>query len=87
MVNKIDLALALLIVVQLVLTIFVWTLNPIIVSHQVLAAGYIASTLIILAIIVYVYYRGEDYDQEWVAMGIAMVALILLLTYLKGGVV
>jgi len=87
LVNKIDLALALLIVVQLVLTIFVWTLNPIIVSHQVLAAGYIASTLIILAIIVYVYYRGEDYDQEWVAMGIAMVALILLLTYLKGGVV
>ncbi|MEM1776171.1 MAG: hypothetical protein QW079_04515 [Nitrososphaerota archaeon] len=87
MVNKIDLALALLIVVQLVLTIFVWTLNQIIVSHQFLASGYIASTLIILAIIVYVYYRGEDYDQEWVAMGIAMVALILLLTYLKGGVV
>lgn len=87
LVSKVDLALVVLVVFQLALTIFVWTLNPILVSHQVLAAGYIASTLIILAIVVYVYYRGEDYDQEWIAMGIGMIALILLLTYLKGGVV
>ncbi len=87
MARTIDIALIVLLVIQAILTVLTWTVNPIIVTQQTLAAGYIASSLIILSIAVYVYYKGEDYDQEWIALGIGMIALILLLTYLKGGVV
>ena len=87
MARTIDIALIVLLVFQAILTVLTWTVNPIIVTQQTLAAGYIASSLIILSIAVYVYYKGEDYDQEWIALGIGMIALILLLTYLKGGVV
>ena len=85
--RSIEIALVILLLVQAVLTALTWMLNPIIVTHQTLAAGYIASSLIILSLITYVYYRGEEYDQEWIAAGIGMIVLILLLTYLKGGVV
>jgi len=85
--RAVDVALIVLLIVQSVLTVLTWMVNPIIVTQQTLAAGYIASSLIILSIAAYVYYKGEDYDQEWIALGIGMIVLILLLTYLKGGVV
>lgn len=87
MARTVDVALIVLLVIQGILTVLTWMVNPIIVTQQTLAAGYIASSLIILSIATYVYYRGEDYDQEWIALGIGMIVLILLLTYLKGGVV
>lgn len=86
MARAVDIALSVLLIIQAAITVFIWILNPIIVTHQVLAAGYIASSLVILAMVTYVYYRGEDYDQEWLAAGIGFIALILSLTYLMGGV-
>ncbi len=83
----IEVALVILLLVQIIMTVLIWTLNPILVSHQTLAAGYIASSLIILSLVTYVYYRGEEYDQEWIAAGIGMIVLIMSLVYLKGGVV
>lgn len=87
MAKSIEIALVVLLLVQGVLTMLTWMASPIIVTQQTLAAGYIASSLIILSIVVYVYYRGEDYDQEWIAAGIGMIILIMLLTYLRGGAV
>lgn len=87
MVKTIEITLVILLLVQGVLTVLTWMANPILVTQQTLAAGYIASSMIILSIIVYIYYRGEDYDQEWVAAGIGMIVLIMLLTYLRGGVI
>lgn len=85
--RSIEVALVALLIVQIIMTALTWTLNPILVSHQTLAAGYIASNLIILSLVTYVYYRGEDYDQEWIAAGIGMIVLVMLIVYLKGGVV
>ncbi|MCS7126037.1 MAG: hypothetical protein NZ929_03915 [Aigarchaeota archaeon] len=85
MVERTYIVLLVLLIVQAILTGLVWMVNPILVTHQVAAAGYIASSLLILAMIVYVYYRGDDYDQEWIAAGVGMIVLILLLTYIKGG--
>lgn len=87
MARGIEVALVILLLVQIIMTVLIWTLNPILVSHQTLAAGYIASSLIILSLVTYVYYRGEEYDQEWIAAGIGMIVLIMSLVYLKGGVV
>jgi len=83
--KSVDVILVVLLLVQGVLTVLTWVVNPIIVTQQIQAAGYIASSLIILSMIVYIYYRSEDYDQEWIAAGIGMIILIMLLTYLKGG--
>lgn len=85
--KTVELALIVLLLIQGVLTVLIWLVNPIIVTQQTIAAGYIASSLVMLSIVSYVYYKSEDYDQEWIALGVGMVVLILLLTYLKGGVV
>ncbi|MEN2974354.1 MAG: hypothetical protein ABDH32_02105 [Candidatus Caldarchaeales archaeon] len=85
MVRRTDITLAVLLVFQLVLTVLIWMINPIIVTQQIAAAGFIASNLLILGMIIYIYYRGEDYDQEWISAGLGVIVLILLLTYFKGG--
>ena len=83
--RAVETVLIILLIIQAIITGLIWTLNPLITTHQVLAAGYIASSLVIVAMVTYVYYRGEDYDQEWLAAGIGFIALILSLTYLMGG--
>jgi Na+/melibiose symporter-like transporter len=42
----------------------------------------LAAQLVIIAIFLHLYLSGsEDYDQEWVAVGLAFIVLICLLAY------
>lgn len=84
--NRPSLGFGLLLVFQAMLMAAVWFVNPFQYVGQRLFAAALGAQLAIIAIFLHLYLsRGEDYDQEWVAVGLAFVVLIGFLTYFALG--
>jgi hypothetical protein len=80
--NRPPLGFALLLVFQLVLVASLWAVDPVEYVGQRLFGLILAAQLAIIAIFLHLYLSaGEDYDQEWIAVGLAFIVLIGLLAY------
>jgi len=70
-----------LLVFQVILVAALWLVDPIQYVGQRMFGSILAAQLAIVAIFLHLYLSGEEYDQEWIAVGLAFIALIALLTY------
>lgn len=85
--NRVSAGFGLLLVFQSALVAALWLVNPVQYASQRIFGSTLGAELAIIAVFLHLYLsRGEDYDQEWIAVGLAFVVLIGFLTYfaLKG---
>ena len=72
----------LLLVFQALLALSLWLVDPVQYAGQRLFGSILAVQLAIIAIFLHLYLsEGGDYDQEWVAVGLAFIVLVGLLGY------
>ena len=85
--DKMVLACEILVVIQLIISILIMTLDPIL-RWQPFAIG-LAIVLIISAMVLYVYHNASvEFDEEWLAGAVSLIALIILFGFfylMKGG--
>jgi hypothetical protein len=80
--NRLYVGFGLLLGFQAVLMAALWLVDPFQYVGQRVFGAVIAAQLGIIAIFLHLYLsEGEDYDQEWIALGLAFIVLIGLLTY------
>ncbi len=81
------LACEILVVIQLIISILIMTLDPIL-RWQPFAIG-LAIVLVIAAMVLYVYHNASvEFDEEWLAGAVSLIALIILFGFfylMKGG--
>ena len=82
MTNRLSLGFGLLLLFQAMLVVALWLVNPFQYLGQRMFGATLGVQLAIIAIFLHLYLsRGEDYDQEWIAVGLAFIVLIGFLTY------
>jgi len=80
--NRLPIGFGLLLAFQAFLVVALWAVDPVQYTGQRLFGSILAAQLVIIAIFLHLYLSGsEDYDQEWVAVGLAFIVLICLLAY------
>ena len=85
--NRLTIGLGSLLVFQALLVVALWLVDPFQSVGQREFGAVLGAELGLVAIFLHLYLSGgSEYDQEWVAVGLAFVALIGLLVYfvLKG---
>ncbi len=85
--DRMVLACEILVVIQLIISILIVTLDPIL-QWQPFAIG-LAVVLIIAAMVLYAYHNASvEFDEEWLAGAVSLIALIILFGFfyiIKGG--
>jgi Na+/melibiose symporter-like transporter len=80
--NRLSVGFGLLLVFQAMLVAALWLVDPLQYVGQRMFGATLGAQLVIVAIFLHLYLsRGEDYDQEWIAVGLAFIVLIGFLTY------
>jgi len=83
--NRTSLGFGLLLVFQVVLVAALWLVDPVQYFGQRLFGSILAVQLAIIAIFLHLYLSRDEYDQEWIAVGLAFVVLIGLLAFFVVG--
>jgi hypothetical protein len=80
--NRLTIGLGSLLVFQAVLVATLWMVDPFQSVGQREFGAVLGAELGIVAIFLHLYLSGEgEYDQEWIAVGLAFIVLIGLLAY------
>ena len=79
--NRLNACFSMLLGFQALLAATLWRIDPFEYVGQRMFGAVLSAELVIVAIFLHSYLSGEDYDQEWPALGLAFIVLIGLLTY------